>query len=183
MNSFYEESELKELGIKSFGKNVLISRKCSIYCADSLVIGNNVRVDDFCILSGNIEIGSFVHISAYSALYGGAGIKIGSFCGLSSRSTIYSRSDDFSGEHMISPLVPKELTLVEEGRVILKDYVQLGANTIVMPSVTIGEGAVTGAFSFVRGDLTAWSINFGTPAKFFKERKKKILDLSRGLPT
>ena len=31
MNSFYSEKELKSLGLKSYGKDVLISRKISIY--------------------------------------------------------------------------------------------------------------------------------------------------------
>ena len=73
MNSFYSNEELKQLGLKSFGKNVLISKKCSIYGADKISIGNNVRIDDFCILSGKIVIGNYVHISAYSALYAGGG--------------------------------------------------------------------------------------------------------------
>lgn len=52
MNSFYTEAELKELGLKSFGKSVLLSKKVSIYGAKNISIGNNVRIDDFCILSG-----------------------------------------------------------------------------------------------------------------------------------
>lgn len=36
-----------------------------------MTIGSNVRIDDFCILSGRLEFGSYVHIAAYSALYGG----------------------------------------------------------------------------------------------------------------
>lgn len=181
MNSFYTDLELKELGLKSYGKNVLISKKCSIYGANRLSVGNNVRIDDFCILSGDIEIGGYVHISAYSALYGGAGIKIGNFCGVSPRSTIYSASDDFSGEYMVSPMVPENLTHVKKGKVVLNDCCQLGANTIIMPSVALGEGATTGAFSLVLKDLREWSINFGIPAKFYKERKRNTKTLSEKL--
>ena len=64
MTSFYSEEELKSLGLKHYGKNVLISRKCSIYSAESISIGNHVRIDDFCILSGEITIGDYCHISA-----------------------------------------------------------------------------------------------------------------------
>ena len=45
--SFYSESELKRLGFKSVGKNVLLSRKSSIYLPEKITIGNNVRIDDF----------------------------------------------------------------------------------------------------------------------------------------
>ncbi len=66
MNSFYSECELKELGLESFGENIFISRKASIYGAKKIRLGNNVRVDDFCILSGKISIGNFVHVAGYA---------------------------------------------------------------------------------------------------------------------
>ena len=49
---------------KAFGENVLISRKASLYSPQTISLGNKVRIDEFCILSGLIEIGNFVHISA-----------------------------------------------------------------------------------------------------------------------
>jgi galactoside O-acetyltransferase len=64
-NSFYSEIELSKLGLKDYGKNVLISKKCSIYSPEKISIGNNVRIDDFCILSGNIILGSNIHISTF----------------------------------------------------------------------------------------------------------------------
>ena len=38
--SFYSEEELNALGLKSFGKNVLISRFCRIYGAEKISIGD-----------------------------------------------------------------------------------------------------------------------------------------------
>ncbi len=70
MSNFYSKDELKEIGLKSYGKNVLISRKCSIYGTGNMEIGNHVRMDDFCILSGKIVLKNFIHIAAFSALYG-----------------------------------------------------------------------------------------------------------------
>ncbi len=64
MNSFYSRKELLSLGFKKIGKDVLISRKASFYNIEKIEIGNNVRVDDFSILSGKIKIGSYVNISA-----------------------------------------------------------------------------------------------------------------------
>ena len=64
---FYSESELKNLGFKKIGSNVLISKKASLYGVSQMEIGDNVRIDDFCILSGNIMLGSNIHISAYVA--------------------------------------------------------------------------------------------------------------------
>lgn len=57
MNSFYSSEELKNLGLKSMGEHVLISRNCCIYGADHISIGHDVRIDDFCVISGNIVNG------------------------------------------------------------------------------------------------------------------------------
>ena len=178
LSSFYTEKELKELGLKHFGENVLISRKCSIYGAENISVGDHVRIDDFCILSGSIKIGNYVHIAAYCALYGKFGIEIGNFCGLSPRCTIFSASDDFSGEYMISPLVPAELTNVQGGLVILENYVQLGANSTVMTNLTCREGSATGTYSLVLKDLEAWTINIGIPCRRYKDRSKNLIKLA-----
>ena len=176
MNSFYSEDELQAIGFKSVGKNVLISRKCSIYAANKITMGNNVRIDDFCILSGNIILKDYIHISAFCALYGKFGIEIDSYSGLSARSIIYSAMDDFSGEYLINPLIPSELTNVTGGKVILKRFVQLGANCIVFPNVTVNEGVVTGAFSLVNKDLDEWTVNVGIPSRIIKNRSKNCVE-------
>lgn len=173
MNSFYTDTELIELGLKSFGENVLVSKKCSIYNAKNISIGNNVRIDDFCILSGNIEIGDFVHISANNALYAKYGIKIGNFCGISPRCTLLSLTDDFSGNNLISPMVPENFTNILGGEIVLNDFVQIGTNSIIMPGVTFEEGAVCGAFSFIKEDCKSWSVYTGIPAKKIKNREKR----------
>ena len=49
--AFLSPSALAEIGFAAVGKNVLISDKASIYGAERIEIGNNVRIDDFCILS------------------------------------------------------------------------------------------------------------------------------------
>ncbi len=180
-SSFYTEKELTELGLKNFGQNVLISKKCSIYSPEEISIGNNVRIDDFTILSGKINIKDYAHISAFCALYGKYGIEIGNFCGLSPRCTVFSATDDFSGEYMISPMVPKEFTNVTGGKVILQDCVQIGANSIIMPNVTCFQGSACGAFSFVNKNLDFWTVYKGIPAKKTKPRSKNLLNYAKEL--
>jgi acetyltransferase-like isoleucine patch superfamily enzyme len=165
-------------GLRSVGQNVLISDKCSIYATD-LVIGDNVRIDDFCILSGKITLGNNIHIGAYSALYGKHGIIMQDFTGLSPRCTIFSASDDFSGNFLISPMTPDEYTHVTGGVVTLKQFVQIGAGTIIMPCVTIGTGSAVGAMSFVKHDVRRWEIVAGNPLKFIKYRHERLLKLAK----
>jgi galactoside O-acetyltransferase len=59
------------MGFKKIGKNVKISSKASIYGADKISIGSNVRIDDFCIISTSdegVEIGNNVHIACYASI-------------------------------------------------------------------------------------------------------------------
>lgn len=175
--SFYTADELKDLGLKSIGEHVLISRKVSLYGVEKMCIGNNVRIDDYCILSGSITLGNNIHISAYSALYGAMGIEFLDNSGCSARTTIYSAMDDFSGDYLIGPMNPEGTTNVTGGRVIIGKYVQLGAHCLVFPNVTIHEGAVVGALSLVTKDISEWSIYVGIPARKIKDRKKGLLDL------
>lgn len=173
--SFLSIDEIKSLGLKSVGKHVKISRNVKIYSPDKIDIGDNVRIDDFCILSGNIKLGSNIHISPYVVLYGVMGIELEDFTGISARTTVYSAMDDFSGEYLMGPVHPEGTTNVTGGKVLIKRYTQIGAHCLVFPNVTIGEGVAVGACSMVNNSLKPWAIYFGIPARKFKERPKGLL--------
>lgn len=177
MTSFYSEPELAGLGLKSYGKSVLISRFAKIYGAQNISIGDNVRIDDFCILSGHITLGSNIHISAYVALYGSKGIVLEDFTGISPQTTIYSAMDDFSGDYLIGPIHDESKTNVTGGPVIIKRFSQIGTKCCVFPNLTIGEGVAVGACSLVTKSLKEWGIYIGTPVRYLKPRSKKIKNL------
>jgi acetyltransferase-like isoleucine patch superfamily enzyme len=177
--SFLKKAELLKIGFNHVGENVSISRNTSIYYPELISIADNVRIDDFCILIGNITIGSFVHISAYSALYGKAGITVDDFVSISSRVNIYSVSDDYSGEYLTNPTVPEELTNIIAKPVHLHKHVIIGAGSIVLPGVTINEGAAVGALSLINKSLDPWKIYAGIPCKSIKNRKKDLLKHER----
>jgi len=176
--SFYTEQEISQLGLKSYGKNVRISRYAQIYSPEKISIGDNVRIDDFCILSGRITIGSHIHIAAYCAMYGADyGIVMEDYTGLSARATIYAAMDDFSGDYLIGPIHEDEYTNVTGGMVRICAYSQIGAGALIFPNLIVGEGAVLGAMSMAKKSLEPWSIYAGVPAKRIKNRSKRLLDL------
>lgn len=180
-SSFYSEEELEELGFNSFGENVQISRKASIYGPEKMSFGNNIRVDDFSILSGSLTIGSHVHIAAYVALYGQYGITLEDFVGLSARTIVYSGSDDYSGRYLTNPTIPDEYRHVTQGAVRFGRHSLLGAGCIVFPGVEIGEGSAVGAGSLVNKSLEPWMIYVGVPCRPIKERERRLLELEEEL--
>ena len=180
MNSFYSNEELECLGLKKYGNNVLISRKVSIYGVENISIGSNVRIDDFCILSGRIVLENYIHIAAYSALYGGSeGIHIEDFSNISSRVSIYSINDDYSGNSMTNPTIPDQYKKIESGRVYIQKHSIIGASSVVLPGVTIGEGSAFGSFSFINHDSAPWGIYAGIPFHFIKPRSCKLLSFEK----
>lgn len=54
-------------------------------------------------------------------------------------------------------------------KIVLKKGCLIGMNSMIMPGVTIGEGAIVGAGSLVTKDIPAWTIATGRPAKVVKE--------------
>lgn len=175
--SFLSQEEILEMGFKSCGKNVKISRFARFYSPDKITIGDNVRIDDFSILSGAITLGNYIHIAAYVALYGAMGIVFEDYTGISARGTIYSAMDDFSGDYMIGPMLSDDVTNVTGGPVIIKKFVQIGAHTTIFPNLTIGEGCAVGACSLVKTSLDSWGIYCGIPVKRVKDRSRKLLNL------
>lgn len=176
MTSYYSESELCSLGLKHVGKNVRLSRKTSLYGISNISIGDNVRIDDFCILSGKINIGNYVHINPYTGIYAGtSGVYIEDFCNFSSRITIYAVADDYSGEYMTSPLLPKECTNIQTAPVYIRKHVIIGTACNILPGVEIAEGCAIGAMSLIKHNTEPWGIYAGIPCKRIKERSRNLL--------
>jgi len=69
--AYYTQEELNKLGFKYIGKNIKVSDKASIYNCDQIEIGDNSRIDDFCVISGKITIGKNVHITPTCLVAGG----------------------------------------------------------------------------------------------------------------
>lgn len=182
VTSFYSEEELKEIGFKSLGKNVLLSRNTCIYGAGKISIGDNSRIDDFALLSGNITIGKHVHIAAYTGLFAGsAGIVVEDFCGISAHCSVYAASDDYSGQALTNPTVPDEYKCVTEKRVTFERHSLVGAGSVVLPGVHIGEGASFGSMSLITKDAKPWTMYVGAPAKELRPRDRKPLELEKQL--
>ncbi len=175
---FLSQEELLNLGFNKLGNNVLISSKAVLYNTKNISIASNVRIDDFCILSageGGIDIGNYVHIACYVSLIGNEKITLEDYVGLSSRTAVYSSSDDYSGNFMTNPTVSNEFKRVDSRPVVFKKYSLIGAGTIILPGVIIGEGTAVGALSLVTKKLPEWGVYMGTPVKFIKKRKKEML--------
>ena len=165
---------------KKIGKNTNISPMVRFHSPEMIEIGDNVRIDDFCVLSGGIglTIGSHIHIACGVYLFAGAGIVLEDFVQVASRTIMLSQSDDMSGRSLVGPCIPIEYKpFLKSGLITIKRHTFIGTGTTIVPGVTIGEGVSVGAMSLVKEDLAPWAVYAGVPAKRIKERSKEILTL------
>lgn len=173
---------IEQMGFASIGGNVHISDKASFYGTARISLGDNVRIDDFCVLSagaGGIQIGQHVHVAVYSSLIGAGKITLSDFCNVSSRVAIYSSSDDYSGATMTNPTIPAEYTGVTHADVFLGKHVIVGSGSVILPGVTLHEGVAVGALSLINRDCEAFGIYAGNPAKKLKDRKRDLLEVEQ----
>ncbi len=178
--AYYTDLELEKIGFKSLGKNVKISDKASIYEAEKMEIGDNSRIDDFCVVSGKVTIGRNVHIAPFCLVAGGEkGIILDDFSGLAYFVQVFTQSDDYSGKTMTNPTVPDIYKDEIKKQIIIKKHSIVGASSIIMPGVVLSEGTSVGAMSLIRKTTEPWSIYLGNPAKKIKNKNKDLLVLEK----
>jgi galactoside O-acetyltransferase len=167
--------------LKYMGPNVLIDIGVIIIEPHNISIDAFSWIDSYVRIEGykdrpdaEIKIGKRVHIAQGSILSGGGGIYIGDYVGISGGCKIYSSTLHYGGGKRMTPMIPiKSKSVIAKPVFIGKDAF-LGVNTVVMPGVKIGEGAIIGSCSFVNKDVQPWTIAIGVPAKPIGERPKII---------
>ncbi|WP_439888870.1 acyltransferase [Pseudomonas sp. MBLB4123] len=178
--AYLNEEQLLKMGFKSLGRNVRISDKASIYDADQIEIGDNSRIDDFCVISGKVSIGSYCHITPMCLVAGGSpGIYFSDFCTLAYGVKVFSQSDDYTGETLTNSLIPSKYKNELFRSVYFGRHVIVGAGATVFPGVDVAEGCSIGAMALVNKSTQSWGIYVGSPARRIKERKKDLLELEK----
>jgi galactoside O-acetyltransferase len=183
-DGFLMAAELEALGLASIGDNVQIDATARLYGAERIEIGSDVRIDAYCVLSAGAEgisIGRHVHIAAFVFMAGSRRIEIGDFANISGRSSIYSSNDDYGGEALTGPTVPETLRKVDSAPVTVGRHVIMGTGSVLLPGVTLGEGAAVGALSIVKRDVPPFTIVAGPDGRTIGERKRDLLELEQRL--
>lgn len=109
----------------------------------------------------NIELGQFVCIGPGVELYSKDKIKIGNNVIVSQGAYLCTASHDISSRTM--DLITKPITV--------GDNVWIAAKAIVLPGVTIGEGAVVGCGAVVAKNVEPWTVVAGNPARVVGRRR------------
>jgi acetyltransferase-like isoleucine patch superfamily enzyme len=173
MNNQYDYTKLKLVG-----ENVFISSNVEIRRPHLVTIGNNVAIDSGFYCTTELVIGDYIHIGPYVTVIGGASasLKMGNFTTIAAGSRLICGSDLHLGDGLIGPTIPEEYrdsTKIEP--IIFEDFASIGTNVVINPGITLAEGSVVGANSFLTKNTEPWTIYVGNPAKPVKVRKKEVM--------
>lgn len=125
--------------------------------------GDPVLVDDFVLVVARepMVIGDYVHLAAFSSITGGERVDIGDFSAISQGARILTGTDDFTGWGFGNSTVPAEYRNATRAPVSIGRFCIVGANAVVLPGVSVGEGATVGAGTVVTRDLAPWGVYLG----------------------
>lgn len=119
-----------------------------------------------CNVGKNVYIGDFVHVDLQHASM----ITIGDYTHITSGCRLLCHQRDLTnyrkGDNSADLGYKKGCITIGKGCMI-------GMETMIMPGVTIGDGAIVGARSLVTKDIPAWTIATGSPARVVKEIEER----------
>ncbi|MCK4793022.1 MAG: acyltransferase [Desulfobacteraceae bacterium] len=144
-------------------ENVKIYDSAKIAGIENIQFGHHIIVDDFVFIYAKkkIKIGNYVHIAAFSSITGGEEVVLEDFSCISWGARIFTATDDFTGSGFGNSTVPEEYRRIKRAPVHIGRFVIVGANSVVLPGVVIGEGTTVGANSVVTRDLEPWGVHIG----------------------
>jgi acetyltransferase-like isoleucine patch superfamily enzyme len=179
---------------KSVGRNVVFGRNLVLRQPQKIVIGDNVIIDDDCLLdakgesNAGIRIGNYVTIGRFSSLVcKNADIEIGDHVNIGTsvkiivanqgKIRIGSRIDIGSGSHFSGgsydysapDVLPSTQRLATKG-IEVGDLTWIGVGAILLDGVCIGTRSIVGAGAVVTKDIPDNCIAFGVPAEVKKTR-------------
>lgn len=177
-------NQVDTIKFAAVGKDVAIWPLAKIVAPEVISIGDSTIIDDFVLLMGGAKttIGSFVHIASFVSITGGGKFIMENFSGLSGGIRVYTGNEDYSGRCLTNPAVPSPYRVPIRSRVHIRKHAIVGANSVILPGITVGEGAAIGANSLVTQDCEPWTIYAGSPAKALRSKpSEKILELEAEL--
>lgn len=142
---------------------------------DHISIGNGSRIDSFVKLEGGtrLSIGRYVHIASFAHLnIGGGTLIIRDYAAVASGAKIISGSNQRDAQSM-SASAPANLQRVRLNTTRLGEYSCVLCNAVVLPGITLGEGAILAAGAVATKDIPDWEVWGGIPARFMSKRVVK----------
>jgi len=168
LHEYYTNMDSYQQPKTIIGKNALIRSFTIIYAScefgDNFATGHRATIREYTKMGDNCSVGTNTDIQGYTTF--------GNYCRLHSQIFVAQHSQ-FGNFVFLYPNViitddPHPPSNISKG-VTAKDYAQIGAGSLILSGITLGEGCLIGAQSLVNKDVEPFSLVAGNPAKFIKD--------------
>ncbi len=123
------------------GHNALIRENTKI--GHDVMVGTNAVLDGDCRIGDNVSIQTGAYVTRHTVI----------------------EDDVFLGPHCVTTNDKYMEYGAQLKGPVIRRYAKIGANAIIFPGVTVGEGAVVGAGAVVNRDVAPRTIVVGNPAR------------------
>lgn len=161
--------------------NVKTFEYTKIIGLENIKFGNYIIIDDFALIYAKekITIGNHVHIASFTSISGGGELIMEDFSTISSGCRIVTGTDDFKDGGFGNSTISNEFRNISTGKVKLEKFAIIGGNSVILPGVTIGEGASVGAGSVVTKDLEPWGIYIGNKRVGWRDKEEVLKNFKK----
>jgi len=179
----WNEDIKKSLGY--CGENVYIGHNTIITCPEKVILQDRVRIDPFCLITTQLEVGSNSHICSHAVLGGGSAQKVTldgwNFIGYGSK--LFTASEDYTGEFGAICEFWGSNKIIR-GDIRFKEFSGVASDVTVLPDIILPRGCTIGACSMVRTKdkriLKSWNIYVGTPIQYSQGRNStRVIELAK----
>jgi len=144
------------------GRGVILRSRTTIINCRNVAIGAGSIFQDHVYIragaDGSVRFGPRCMVNSFCRFFGHGGIEIGEASQFGPGVTVTTTNHDFTSDRL-------EETF---RKVIIGRHVWIGANSTILPGVTIGDRCVVGAGSVVTRDLPPNSVAVGAPARVIR---------------
>ncbi len=149
------------------GSKTSIGKRLAVVRANALRLGSRVEIEHDVFLKtigGSLTVGDFAFIGRGCEIDVAESVTIGSHTLLAPNVFITDHTHNHG----------KALRLDEQGNriapVVIGSDAWIGAHAVVLPGVTVGDGAIVGAGAVVTKDVAPYAIVAGVPARAIGSR-------------
>jgi len=143
---------------------------------ENIHFGKYIIIDDFVLIYAKeqITLGNHVHIASFTSISGGGEFVMEDFTSISSGCRIVTGTDDFKNGGFGNSTISNKFRNTMIDKITIKKFAIVGGNCVVLPGVTIGEGASVGAGSVVTKDLEPWGIYVGNKRVGWRDKEEVL---------
>jgi acetyltransferase-like isoleucine patch superfamily enzyme len=195
---FFFRKKCYPLLLKKVGHALIIGRNVVIRHPGNIELGDNVTIDDNCLIdargageagvvfednvilnrncmvqakAGPVRLGRRTSIGCNSVIVSMDGVELGE--AVLTAGGCYISAGGYNFDNMNKPVMDQGA--YTKGPIRIGSKAWLGTGVTVLDGVSIGRGSIVGAGSLVNKEIPANTIAFGVPATIVRERKQKCV--------